>query len=130
MVGCFGRAKDGQTIRLDLDNELEGAATPFHSHCRADRRTDAQWFSRDHIRKIMGSPSGSTYSKAELKGLEDKAKSDQETANALAPTERKEGESQDGSKVEGLTRVPPMTASAGNLIRLWASGGLDLVSKL
>lgn len=25
MVGCFGRAKPDQTIRLDLDNELEGA---------------------------------------------------------------------------------------------------------
>lgn len=24
MVGCFGRAKDGQIIRMDLDNELEG----------------------------------------------------------------------------------------------------------
>ena len=24
MVGCYGRARDGQTIRLDLDNELEG----------------------------------------------------------------------------------------------------------
>jgi hypothetical protein len=24
MVGCFGRAKPDQTIRLDLDNELEG----------------------------------------------------------------------------------------------------------
>ena len=27
MVGCFGRAKDGQTIRFDLDNELEGTVT-------------------------------------------------------------------------------------------------------
>jgi hypothetical protein len=26
MVGCFGRAKPDQTIRLDLDNELEGMA--------------------------------------------------------------------------------------------------------
>jgi hypothetical protein len=24
MVGCFGRAKPDQQIRLDLDNELEG----------------------------------------------------------------------------------------------------------
>ena len=29
MVGCFGRAaKNGQEIRLDLDNELEGASAP------------------------------------------------------------------------------------------------------
>jgi hypothetical protein len=26
MVGCFGRAKPDQTIRLDLDNELEGGS--------------------------------------------------------------------------------------------------------
>lgn len=24
MVGCYGRAKEGQEIRTDLDNELEG----------------------------------------------------------------------------------------------------------
>ena len=29
MVGCFGRAKPDQTIRLDLDNELEGTACIF-----------------------------------------------------------------------------------------------------
>jgi hypothetical protein len=27
MVGCFGRAKPDQTIRLDLDNELEGMSS-------------------------------------------------------------------------------------------------------
>jgi NAD+ diphosphatase len=26
MVGCYGRAKPDQTIRLDLDNELEGTS--------------------------------------------------------------------------------------------------------
>jgi len=29
MVGCFGRAKPDQTIRLDLDNELEGMLPHF-----------------------------------------------------------------------------------------------------
>jgi hypothetical protein len=29
MVGCFGRAKPDQTIRLDLDNELEGMSPLF-----------------------------------------------------------------------------------------------------
>jgi len=28
MVGCFGRAKPDQKIRLDLDNELEGMLSP------------------------------------------------------------------------------------------------------
>ncbi|CAD6573047.1 MAG: hypothetical protein TREMPRED_000714 [Tremellales sp. Tagirdzhanova-0007] len=105
MIGCFGRAKDGQVIRLDLDNELE----------------DAQWFSRDLICRITGSTTGSVYTKAELKGLEDKTQSDQEASNALAPSERKEGEALDGNNAAGLTRVPPVTAIAGQLIRLWAT---------
>ena len=29
MVGCFGRAKPDQTIRLDLDNELEGMSSLY-----------------------------------------------------------------------------------------------------
>jgi hypothetical protein len=29
MVGCFGRAKPDQTIRLDLDNELEGTSPSY-----------------------------------------------------------------------------------------------------
>ena len=62
-----------------------------------------------------------------MKSLEDKVKSDAETANALAPSE---GRVEQGEEVVGLTRVPPVTAIAGNLIRHWANGGLDLVSKL
>ena len=128
MVGCFGRAKDGQIIRTDLDNELEGSSFLFPSCLVDDAFADAQWFSRDHIISVTGSPSGSTYSKAELKSLEAKTTADQESANALAPSERTEGEVEVGNV--GLTRVPPVTAIAGNLIRLWASGGLELVSKL
>ena len=55
---------------------------------------------------------------------------EQETANALAPSERKPGEGDAEGDKRGLTRVPPETAIAGRLIRLWASGGLDLVSRL
>lgn len=32
MVGCFGRAKPDQTIRLDLDNELEGKSQGLLQH--------------------------------------------------------------------------------------------------
>ena len=96
----------------------------------ADRESDAQWFSRDLICRITGSTTGSVYTKAELKGLEDKTQSDQEASNALAPSERKEGEALDGNNAAGLTRVPPVTAIAGQLIRLWATGALDLVSRL
>ncbi|ORX38346.1 putative NAD+ diphosphatase [Kockovaella imperatae] len=120
MVGCFGRAKDGQRIRFDLDNELE----------------DAQWFDRPTIRSLVSSPTGSKYSEAEIKRLGKLAnsgsnhKDDQETANALAPSERKTGEGDAEGDKRGLTRVPPDTAIAGKLIRLWADGGVDLVSRL
>jgi NAD+ diphosphatase len=57
-------------------------------------------------------------------------KSAQETANALAPSERTETEGNLAGSGKGLTRVPPDTAIAGQLVRLWAYGGVDLVSKL
>ncbi|WVR09506.1 hypothetical protein IAU60_006574 [Kwoniella sp. DSM 27419] len=116
MVGCFGRAKDGQTIRLDLDNELE----------------DAQWVPRSVLTSIIGSKSGSAYTREDLKKLDDKAQSDQETSAALAPTEKKAEELvvEQGENRMGITRVPPETAIAGQLVRLWAKGGLELVSKL
>ncbi|RSH82253.1 NADH pyrophosphatase [Saitozyma podzolica] len=114
MVGCFGRAKDGQTIRLDLDNELE----------------DAQWFPRSQLAALIADPSGSYLSRDDHKKLELKGLSEQELANALAPAEGKpDGVAQKGP-LEGLTRVPPATAIAGQLIRVWAEGKLELVSKL
>lgn len=113
MIGCYGFAEDGQSIRTDLDNELE----------------DAQWFSREQIAALVGTAKGSFLSNADLRQLDQKAISDQETANALAPSERKPGEGE-GGEAKGLTRVPPGTAIAGQLIRLWASGGLESSSKL
>ncbi|OCF44027.1 NAD+ diphosphatase [Kwoniella heveanensis CBS 569] len=132
MVGCFGRAKDGQTIRLDLDNELE----------------DAQWFPRSVISSIVSSPTGSAYTKSDLNKLDEKtqtqtqsqsqvkshADKDAESSAALAPSEKTAEEISDIQKKQGdglgITRVPPDTAIAGQLVRLWVKGGLDLVSKL
>lgn len=92
---------------------------------------DAQWFPRSAITAIISHPDGSSYSPSELKKLEDKSESNQTTAAALAPAERKPGDISGSSGHEmGVTRVPPATAIAGVLIREWAKGGLDLVSKL
>ncbi|WVF67562.1 hypothetical protein IAT40_002320 [Kwoniella sp. CBS 6097] len=132
MVGCFGRAKDGQTIRLDLDNELE----------------DAQWFPRSVISSIIASSTGSSYTKSDLKKLDEKnqtqaeaqsqakshADKDAESSAALAPSEKTDAEISEiqkrGQEGMGISRVPPDTAIAGQLVRLWVKGGLDLVSKL
>ncbi|KAK8854679.1 hypothetical protein IAR55_003418 [Kwoniella newhampshirensis] len=114
MVGCFGRANDGQTIRLDLDNELE----------------DAQWFSRSLISSLVSSSTSSAYTREDHKKLENQSQSDQQTSAALAPSEKKEGEVVVTNVEKGITRVPPETAIAGQLVRLWARGGVELVSKL
>lgn len=124
MVGCFGQATDNQTIRFDLDNELE----------------DAQWFPRSVLADLVGSKDGSFLSKADLKKLDDtssgkaKMEDDKITAGALAPSEKKDGEVEEESKKgrQGmeLTRVPPETAIAGMLIRTWLNGGVELASKL
>lgn len=124
MVGCFGRASDNQTIRFDLDNELE----------------DAQWFSRSVLADLISSGKGSWLTKADLKKLDDtssgkaKMEDDKVTAGALAPSERKDGdveeseESKKGKQGMELTRVPPETAIAGMLIRTWLDGGVELAS--
>ncbi|WWC63415.1 uncharacterized protein I303_106017 [Kwoniella dejecticola CBS 10117] len=116
MVGTFGRAKDGQTIRLDLDNELE----------------DAQWFPKSMVRSLVASPNGSTFTKKDYKQLEEATqnKADQESSAALAPSEKTPEELANRTSESGLSRVPPSTAIAGQLIRQWVEGGLDLVSKL
>lgn len=130
MVGCFGRANDGQTIRLDLDNELEGAHWGSCANIQLIS-SDAQWFSRSMIKSVISSPNGSSYSRSDYKQLDKQGKAEKETEAALAPSEKKDGEGLTGGGAEGgLTRVPPPTAIAGNLIRLWADGALDLVSKL
>lgn len=134
MVGCYGRAEDGQTIRLDLDNELEGTPFSYRRRSRA-HSSDAQWFSRTDLARLIKTPGGTGYSDQEVKQLEKNAtshsheQSEAETANALAPSERKEGEENKGDG-KGLTRVPPETAIAGMLIRQWAEGTVELVSKL
>lgn len=78
-------------------------------------------------------------SKADYKQLEQsqqKAEADRVTSAALAPSERKDGEGASNNaeqQASGLTKVPPESAIAGKLIRLWVDGGVDsveLVSKL
>lgn len=89
---------------------------------------DAQFFSRSQVAALLGTEAGQYLSKSDLKQL-DKSQVDKESEAALAPSERKEGEVEAGEK-KGLTRIPPDSAIAGQLIRLWISGGVELVSKL
>lgn len=114
MAGCFGRAKDGQKIRLDLDNELE----------------DAQFFPRELVRAVASTKAGTTFTREDLKQFDNAALDEQAHGHhgALAKQDREEKE----NPYADFTRVPPETAIAGQLMRLWANGaeGLDIVSRL
>lgn len=105
MVGCYGRAREGQTIRLDLDNELE----------------DAQWFPRAYVAKLALSKDASNFTKEDYKQL-DRAINGEESA----PSEERL------DKYEVFTKMPPQTAIAGVLMRNWAlsAHALELVSKM
>lgn len=105
MIGCYGRAKEGQKIRLDLDNELQ----------------DAQWFPRAYVAKLAMSKDGSTFSKDDYKQL-DKA------INGEYATDDEER----FDRYEVFTKMPPTTAIAGVLMRNWALGAhaVDLVSRM
>lgn len=130
MVGCFGRADDSQTIRLDLDNELEDAQWFPRSEIAALVCAANTHLTKEDLKKLDQTSTLGADEAARIQALAKAAKDAQATAGALAPSERKEGDMVKEQEVKGLTRVPPDTAIAGNLIRLWASGGLDLVSKL
>ncbi|KAL1413034.1 NADH pyrophosphatase [Vanrija albida] len=114
MVGCFGRAKDGQTIRLDLDNELE----------------DAQFFPRELVRAVASTKAGTTFSREDLKQFDNAALD--ENAHGHHGALEKQAREAKADPYAGFTRVPPETAIAGQLMRLWANGaeGLDIVSRL
>jgi NAD+ diphosphatase len=109
MVGFYATADSSQTIRTDLDNELE----------------EARWFTREEViavlehregtnfSRILGPPGGGAgalaHSDPSLKEADPKAAA----AKAAA-----EGADDD----EPPFRIPPITAIAGVLIQEWAYG--------
>ncbi|CAK9780629.1 hypothetical protein CC85DRAFT_303475 [Cutaneotrichosporon oleaginosum] len=109
MVGCYGRAPGGQTIRLDLDNELE----------------DAQFFPRSVVARVASSKFGSKFTKDDYNQL-DKAQEDRDI-NAPAMIDPRPMD-----KFDNFTKCPPATAIAGVLMRQWALGthATHLVSSL
>ncbi len=127
MVGCFGQARDDQRIDLTLDNELD----------------DARWFSRSAVQRVLSNPDGTNIRRDELKKFEANQQTgaaQDETSAALAPSEGAiagteaavTDQKQDKDQSEGglRFRVPPTTAIAGQLIKLWADGGLEATGGL
>lgn len=54
MIGAIGIAKPGQTIRCDLDNELE----------------DARWFTREQVLEVINSTAPHQISRVDIERME------------------------------------------------------------
>lgn len=138
MVGCYGQATSSSPpINIELDNELE----------------EARWFTRESVLAVLSHPKGTIIRRDEHDKFTPKdaapapapaqgtdaaeggnptatvdAQSDIDTSSALAPSEgpvtvTSPPASQSTTK-HAAFRVPPSTAIAGQLIKLWAEGGL------
>ncbi|KAF8335474.1 uncharacterized protein EI90DRAFT_3153049 [Cantharellus anzutake] len=124
MVGCFALADSSQTIRTDLDNELE----------------DARWFTREEVLEILGK--GASLRPSELgkmgEGIDNvlapsvKPSTVLQTAQGNVepqdkPPTRSRSRSRSRSRERGNVRirVPRQTAIAGVLIHKFAHCQLD-----
>lgn len=147
MVGCYGQAtSDDQRINLELDNELEDArwfsredvrrvlSDPAGTVIRRGEHNKFQPKDDPNSPQYQGKPEA-----AAAAGTEASASND-DTSAALAPSEGKvAAKSALDSRFEAKEklanermqdgalrfRVPPATAIAGQLIKLWAEGGLE-----
>ena len=73
MIGAIGIAKPGQTVRCDLDNELEGgkpslSATQLQLMCR--RLLDAKWFTREQVMEVLNSAKTHQISRADIERMD------------------------------------------------------------
>ncbi|GAA5835274.1 hypothetical protein JCM3766R1_004739 [Sporobolomyces carnicolor] len=96
MLGAWGIAKEGSSIRTDLDNELE----------------DARFFTKQQVLDVIRSNERTQLTREEVNRIEGTKQSDQTDAD------RKKIEDQ------GAFRMPPPTAIANSLVTAWANGTL------
>ncbi|KAF8311211.1 hypothetical protein DL93DRAFT_1507990 [Clavulina sp. PMI_390] len=114
MVGCYAIADSSQTIRTDLDNELE----------------DARWFTREEVLLMLSDGPG--LKKKEMRDMgrqvgDQKLLAPAEDSKA-SPGSDSESDGEDGAKKKRrsvVIRVPGKQAIAGVLIYKWAHRQLD-----
>ncbi|CAE6481409.1 unnamed protein product [Rhizoctonia solani] len=100
MIGCYASADSSQTIRTDLDNELE----------------DARWFTREEVLSVLAHPDGTNIRRREYKNFDeaqDQSTKSATVAGSIDPQPLKD---------QPPFRVPPQSAIAGVLISQWAKG--------
>jgi len=100
MIGCFASADSSQTIRTDLDNELE----------------DAKWFTREEVLAVLAHPDGTNIRRREYKNFDEAQDHSTKPTGAGGPSEPP------ASDDLPAFRVPPTSAIAGVLISQWARG--------
>ncbi|CAE7060799.1 unnamed protein product [Rhizoctonia solani] len=98
MIGCFATADSSQTIRTDLDNELE----------------DAKWFTREEVLSVLAHPDGTNIRRREYKNFDEAQDQSTRAAAAAGPIDPQP------PKDQPPFRVPPLSAIAGVLISQWA----------
>ncbi|CEL57694.1 hypothetical protein RSOLAG1IB_02438 [Rhizoctonia solani AG-1 IB] len=100
MIGCYASADSSQTIRTDLDNELE----------------DAKWFTREEVLSVLAHPDGTNIRRREHKN------SDEAQDHSAKPATAADSVDPRPVKDQPPFRVPPPSAIAGVLISQWAKG--------
>ncbi|KAK4052218.1 NADH pyrophosphatase [Microbotryomycetes sp. JL221] len=101
MIGAIGVAKPNQTIRCDLDNELE----------------DAQWFTREQVLNVLSSDKPLQLSKEQVARLDDK----QTTTSDSDSEQEHDDKGVKRVKKRTLFKMPPATAIANTLVHAWAN---------
>ncbi|GAA5923106.1 NAD(+) diphosphatase [Sporobolomyces koalae] len=96
MMGCWGIAKEGSTIRTDLDNELE----------------DARFFTKQQVLDVIRASEPTQLTREEVHRIEGTKATDQTDADRKQIEEK------------GAFRMPPPTAIANTLVTAWANGTL------
>ncbi|KAF8609633.1 hypothetical protein BDV93DRAFT_431821 [Ceratobasidium sp. AG-I] len=117
MIGCFASADSSQTIRTDLDNELEA-----NVRCLSYSSIDAKWFTREEVLAVLAHPDGTNIRRREYKNFDEAQDHSAKPTGAGGPSEPPAS--------EGLPafRVPPASAIAGVLISQWARGEVSGLS--
>ncbi|KAG8734144.1 NADH pyrophosphatase [Ceratobasidium sp. 423] len=100
MIGCYASADSSQTIRTDLDNELE----------------DARWFTREEVLSVLAHPDGTNIRRREYKNFDEAQDQSTKSVTAAGPIDPQP------PKDQPSFRVPPQSAIAGVLISQWAKG--------
>jgi NAD+ diphosphatase len=127
MVGFYCTADASQPLRLDLDNELEGACAACAERRVLTAAADAQWVTREEVLKILAHPRGTDLSRrpdpaAQAGGAAALAHSDPQTQKQSPQGQPAAAAAAGAGADDPPYSVPPRTAIAGVLIAEWAEG--------